>query len=144
MAAVLALLVLVAAMPAIAAGGGGGNSGSGPDILPPRLEARYQTLTSELRCPVCQNEPIATSQAQIAGALRDIVRKKLLAGESNHQIKQYMISRYGLFAIYKPPLERGTFLLWFGPLILLLVGIVVAVLAIRRRHRVLINSEAGH
>lgn len=115
---------------------------SGPDVLPPRLEARYQHLTSELRCPVCQNEPIATSQTAISKALRDIVRQKLLAGESNRQIKQYMISRYGLFAIYKPPLEGGTFLLWFGPLILFAIAAAIAVLAIRRRRRALIDPES--
>ena len=137
--ACLLLLALAVASAAVAAPAG--KAVSGPDVLPPRLEARYQALTSELRCPVCQNEPIATSQAQIAGALRDIVRKRLLAGESNQQIKQYMISRYGLFAVYKPPLEAGTWLLWFGPFILLAIGIVVAVMAIRRRRRSLLESE---
>ena len=138
---VMLLAFAVAATAAAAPAGSAGKAESGPGVLPPRLEARYQALTEELRCPVCQNEPIATSQAQIAGALRDIVRKKLLAGESDSQIKQYMISRYGLFAVYKPPLERGTFLLWFGPFILLIIGIGVAALAIRRRRRSLIDSE---
>lgn len=138
--AILAVALLAATVPALAAAA----PANGPDVLPPRLEARYQTLTSQLRCPVCQNEPIATSQAQIAGALRKIVRQKLLAGESNEQIKQYMISRYGLFAVYKPPLEGSTALLWFGPFILLLIGIIVAVLAIRRRRHTLLDSEARH
>jgi len=143
-ACLLLLALAVATSAAAASAGTAGNAESGPGVLPPRLEARYQALTSELRCPVCQNEPIATSQAQIAGALREIVRKKLLAGETDRQIKQYMISRYGLFAVYKPPLERGTFLLWFGPFILLIIGIAVAALAIRRRRRSLIDSEAGN
>ena len=138
--AILILVLTVAALPALAATA----PEAGPNLLPPRLEARYQALTSQLRCPVCQNEPIATSQTQIAGALRKIVRQKLLAGETNHQIKQYMISRYGLFAVYKPPLERGTMLLWFGPFILLLLGIIVAALAIRRRRHSLTNSETSH
>lgn len=142
-ACLLLMALAVAAAAAAAPAGNAGKTDSGPDLLPPRLEARYQALTSELRCPVCQNEPIATSQAQIAGALRDIVRQRLLAGESNQQIKQYMISRYGLFAIYKPPLEGGTYLLWFGPFILLAIGIAVAVMAVRRRRRTLIDSEAG-
>ncbi len=136
----LAAVLLTAAVPVLAATA----AGQGPDVLPPRLEARYQALTEDLRCPVCQNEPIATSQAQIAGALRKIVRQKLLAGESDKQIKQYMISRYGLFAVYKPPLERSTALLWFGPFILLLIGFIVAALAIRRRRHSLTNSETGH
>ena len=135
--AILTAVLLVASLPVLAAPA----PAQGPDVLPPRLQARYQALTEDLRCPVCQNEPIATSQAQIAGALRKIVRQKLLAGESNRQIKQYMISRYGLFAVYKPPLERSTVLLWFGPFILLLIGIIVAALAIRRRRHSLTNYE---
>jgi len=135
-----AVLVSVAAAPAWAAGAPTAASATGPKVLPARLESRYQALTEELRCPVCQNEPIATSQAQIAGALRDIVRQRLIAGQSNRQIKQYMISRYGLFAVYKPPLERGTFLLWFGPLILFLIALVVAGFAIRRRRQALADS----
>lgn len=134
------LLWLFAALPLIAATAP--PPATGPGVLPAPLEARYQSLTAQLRCPVCQNEPIATSQSQIAAALRDIVRKRLLAGETNSQIKQYMISRYGLFAVYKPPLERGTFLLWFGPLILFLIGVVVAAVAIRRRRHSLLDSEA--
>ena len=137
---ILAVVLTGASLPVLAATA----PEKGPDVLPPRLEARYQALTEVLRCPVCQNEPIATSQAQIAGALRKIVRQRLLAGESNQQIKQYMISRYGLFAVYKPPLERSTMLLWFGPFILLLIGIIVAALAIRRRRHTLTNSEVGH
>lgn len=121
----------------------GATAVSGPNVLPPKLEARYQFLTNELRCPVCQNEPIATSQTQIAAALRHIVREKLLAGESNRAIKQYMISRYGLFAIYKPPLQRSTFLLWFGPFLLLVLAAVVGGVAIKRRRRVLADSDLG-
>lgn len=137
---ILTLVLAAASLPVLAATA----PDTGPNVLPPPLEARYQALTSQLRCPVCQNEPIATSQTQIAGALRKIVRQKLLAGESNQQIKQYMISRYGLFAVYKPPLERGTMLLWFGPFILLLLGLIVAGLAIRRRRHSLTNSETSH
>jgi len=137
---ILTLVLAAASLPVLAAT----TNGDGPNLLPPRLEARYQALTSQLRCPVCQNEPIATSQTQIAGALRKIVRQKLLAGESNQQIKQYMISRYGLFAVYKPPLDGGTMLLWFGPFILLLLGLIVAGLAIRRRRHSLTNSETSH
>lgn len=113
----------------------------GPGALPPRLELRYQHLTSTLRCPVCQNEPIATSDAKIAGDLRRIVRRKLLAGESNAQIRHYMVSRYGLFAIYKPPVQGSTLLLWFGPALLLLIALIVSGLAIRKRRRTLSSPE---
>ncbi len=137
----LLLVMLFAAVVPAAAASVSGAAGV-PKELPPKLEARYQKLTSELRCPVCQNEPIATSQAQISSALRKIVRQKLLAGDSNQQIKQYMISRYGLFALYKPPVQRSTWLLWFGPLILFLVGMTVAGRAMYRRHRLLGQSDA--
>lgn len=141
--ACIAILLLAFGLPATAATSSP-PAATGPGVLPPRLEARYQALTSELRCPVCQNEPIATSQSQISAALREIVRKKLLAGESNRQIKDYMISRYGLFAVYQPPLQRGTVLLWFGPLLLLLIALVVVGFAIRRRRRSLMDSEGMH
>lgn len=112
----------------------------GPARLPPTLQARYQEITSGLRCPVCQNESIAVSQTRIAADLRRIVREKLVAGESNRQIRSYMISRYGLFAVYDPPLIASTWLLWFGPLILLLVAAAVALVTLRRRRRLLAAS----
>ncbi|MGH8226210.1 MAG: cytochrome c-type biogenesis protein [Gammaproteobacteria bacterium] len=110
---------------------------SGPDTLPPKLEIRYQHLANELRCPVCQNEPIAVSDAVISADLRRIVREKLLAGESDQQIRDYMISRYGLFAVYKPPVARNTLALWFGPAALLIIALMVAMFALRRRRRLL-------
>ena len=113
---------------------------SGPGTLPPKLEIRYQRLANELRCPVCQNETIAVSDAVISADLRRIVREKLLAGESDKQIRDYMISRYGLFAVYKPPVARNTLVLWFGPLALLLIAAIVAMLALRRRRRLLSPS----
>lgn len=110
---------------------------SGPNVLPPKLEARYQHLTQELRCPVCQNESVAVSNSRVSADIRAVVRRKLLAGESNQQIKQFMIARYGLFAVFKPPLERSTLLLWFGPLILLLIAALILGIAVYRRRRAL-------
>ncbi|MGH8273205.1 MAG: cytochrome c-type biogenesis protein [Gammaproteobacteria bacterium] len=110
---------------------------SGPNVLPPKLEQRYQEITSKLRCPVCQNESIAVSDSVVSKDLRNIVRKRLLAGESDQQIRDYMISRYGLFAVYNPPVARGTLLLWFGPVILFLIAAAVAVFSLRRRRRLL-------
>jgi cytochrome c-type biogenesis protein CcmH len=138
----LALLLAVIAGSAVKAWGAPAEAG--PGVLPPRLEIRYQQLTAELRCPVCQNEPIATSQAQSATALREIVRQRLLAGQSDNQIKQYMISRYGLFAVYDPPFMRSTFLLWLGPFILFLLAIIVVGFAIRKHRRSLLESDREH
>jgi cytochrome c-type biogenesis protein CcmH len=139
----LALLLTAASAASAAAPAPAGRTEAGPGVLPPPLEARYQQLTSELRCPVCQNEPISTSQSQIAAALREIVRQRLLAGESDEKIERYMTSRYGLFALYKPPVERSTFLLWFGPLILLLIAGVVVGRALFKRRKLLRHSDTG-
>src|SRR5699024_10641916 len=94
---------------------------------------------------------IGVSQSRIAADLRQTVRQQLLAGKSNEQIRQYMISRYGLFAVYDPPMSSATWLLWFGPLILLLIAGTVGFVALRKRKRLLagrdrdadLNGEAG-
>ncbi len=131
----VALLLILAALgaPAFAAA----PSWSGPSVLPPKLEARYQRLTQELRCPVCQNESVAVSNSRVSADIRAVIRRKLLAGESNQQIKQFMIARYGLFAVFKPPLQRSTLLLWFGPLILLLIAVLILGVTVHRRRRAL-------
>jgi cytochrome c-type biogenesis protein CcmH len=113
----------------------------GPDVLPPRLEARYQAITSELRCPVCQNETIAVSDSIVSADLRRVVRQKLIAGVSDAEIRQYMIARYGLFAVYKPPVVHGTWALWFGPAALLLIAAGVAGVTIQRRRRLLVGRD---
>ncbi|MGH8426636.1 MAG: cytochrome c-type biogenesis protein [Gammaproteobacteria bacterium] len=113
----------------------------GPGVLPPRLEARYQAITSELRCPVCQNETIAVSDSIVSADLRRVVRQKLLAGASDAEIRHYMIARYGLFAVYDPPLAGSTWVLWFGPAALLLIAAGVAGVTIRRRRRLLVGRN---
>jgi cytochrome c-type biogenesis protein CcmH len=129
-AAIFVLIALLFSMMAFAVPA---TAPSGPNTLPPKLEMRYQKLTAGLRCPVCQNETIAVSDSVVAKDLRRIVREKLLAGESDRQIRQYMISRYGLFAVYDPPIALSTWALWFGPVVLLLIAALVAVFAVRRR-----------
>lgn len=116
---------------------------SGPNVLPPKLEARYQHLTSILRCPVCQNEPIGVSNSQISADMRAIVRQKLLAGKTNHEIEHFMISRYGLFAIYRPPVSTSTLALWFGPAALLLLAGGIVGVAVYRRIRILRTRSSG-
>ncbi|MDE2184085.1 MAG: cytochrome c-type biogenesis protein CcmH [Alphaproteobacteria bacterium] len=85
----------------------------------PRLEARARTISKELRCLVCQNESIDESDAPLAHDLRVIVRKRLLAGDSDAQVKQYIVARYGTFVLMKPPFEAETLLLWLGPALVL-------------------------
>ncbi|MDC0688303.1 cytochrome c-type biogenesis protein CcmH [Mitsuaria sp. RG] len=94
---------------------------------------RYQQLTKELRCPKCQNQDIADSNAPIAADLRREIFRMLGEGKDNQQIVDFMVDRYGDFVRYKPALSGRTWLLWFGPGILLGAGFVVLALIVRRR-----------
>ena len=96
--------------------------------------ARYAELTKELRCPKCQNQDIADSNAPIAADLRKEIFRMLGEGQSNQQIIDFMVDRYGDFVRYKPALSSKTWLLWFGPAGLLIGGLVViGVIVVRRR-----------
>ncbi|MGV8862199.1 MAG: cytochrome c-type biogenesis protein [Pseudomonas sp.] len=96
--------------------------------------ARYSELTKELRCPKCQNQDIADSNAPIAADLRKEIYRMLGEGQSNQQIIDFMVDRYGDFVRYKPALNSSTWLLWFGPGILLMGGVLVmGVIVMRRR-----------
>jgi len=98
-------------------------------------EIRFQHLTKELRCLVCQNQDLADSEADLAKDLRRQVFELMQAGESDAQIKQYLASRYNDFVLYDPPLKPGTWLLWFMPGVLVVVGAGVLVSILRRRSR---------
>jgi len=102
---------------------------------------RFYQLTRELRCPKCQNQDIADSNAPIAADLRREIRRLLKEGQTNEQITAHMVSRYGEFVRYKPALNAKTWLLWFGPALLLLLGLLVlAVLIIRRKRTTALSS----
>ncbi|MEI7795036.1 MAG: cytochrome c-type biogenesis protein [Methylococcaceae bacterium] len=88
----------------------------------PELELRYQTLTEELRCLVCQNQNIADSHAELAQDLRRKVYEMLNRGETNPQIIDYMTERYGDFVLYRPPFNARTLILWLAPILTLLIG----------------------
>ena len=98
-------------------------------------ELRFQALTKQLRCLVCQNESLADSNAPLAADLRRDVFEQMRAGKSDAEIKQWLTARYSDFVLYDPPLRGGTFLLWFGPLLVLGAGAVVVALNVRRRAR---------
>lgn len=106
-----------------------------PAVDDPVLEARMVSITSELRCLVCQNQTIADSHAELAVDLRRQVREMLQRGDSNQQIIDYMTARYGDFVLYRPPLKGSTALLWYGPGLLLIGGVVTLFLVLRRRSR---------
>jgi cytochrome c-type biogenesis protein CcmH len=98
-------------------------------------ELRFQQLTHQLRCPMCQNETLADSNAPIARDLRNQIFQMMQQGKSDEEIKQYLVARYSRFVLYDPPLTPGTWLLWFGPLLILLGGAGVVLVAIRKRNR---------
>lgn len=100
-----------------------------------QLQARYEALTHQLRCLVCQNETIADSSATLAGDLRRELREQLAAGKTDTEILKFMTDRYGAFVLYKPPFEQRTWLLWLGPALFLLIGAGVAARIIMRRAR---------
>ena len=97
------------------------------------LEARLKGLESQLRCLVCQNQTLAESEAPLAADLRHEVRELAQAGKSDDDIRSYLVARYGDFVLYKPPVKPVTYLLWFGPFLLLAGGLVVWVVVLRRR-----------
>ncbi len=97
--------------------------------------ARFRELTQELRCPKCQNQDLADSNAPIATDLRREIYRMLGEGKDNQQIIDFMVDRYGDFVRYKPPLTSKTAVLWFGPLALLLGGVVVIGVIVGRRRR---------
>ena len=84
-----------------------------------KQEERYKQLVEELRCLVCQNQSLADSNADLAQDFRDEIYKKILEGQSNSEIINYLVTRYGDFVLYKPPVKTKTLFLWFGPFVLL-------------------------
>ena len=112
----LVLVILLLAGPALAA--------TAPDemLKDPVLEARARTIGQELRCLVCQNQSIDDSDADLAHDLRRLVRERLVAGDSDQAVLDYVHARYGDFVLLRPPVEPVTWLLWFGPAALLLLG----------------------
>jgi cytochrome c-type biogenesis protein CcmH len=102
-------------------------------LADPKLEARAEALSAELRCMVCQNESIDESEAPLAHDIRVLVRQKIVAGDSDAQIRAFLVARYGDFILLKPPFKPETFLLWTAPLLLLLAGGAAIGFSIRQR-----------
>jgi len=100
-------------------------------LTDPVLEARARTLGKSLRCLVCQNQSIDDSNADLAHDLRILVRERLTAGDSDAQVLAYLQARYGDYVLLKPPVDPATWVLWFGPVVVLAIG--VGVLVVRRR-----------
>ena len=106
------------------------------------LDTRLKSLENELRCLVCQNQTLADSNAPLAEDLRKEVRDLATGGKSDDEIRAYLVARYGDFVLYRPPVKSTTYLLWFGPFMLLAGGIATWWVLVRRRARVRANSGA--
>jgi cytochrome c-type biogenesis protein CcmH len=127
---VLALFLAVAAANALA--------GLEPlDFDDPAQQARYQALLRELRCTVCQNESLAESRAELARDMRLRIHQMMREGASDAEIKDFLVSRYGDFVLYRPPFQRNTWILWLGPGVILIAGGVALAILVRRRARAL-------
>lgn len=125
--ALIAAAILLGAMPAALAV-------EPSEMLPnPALEARAEAIGKQLRCLVCQNESIEDSGADLAHDLRVLIRERLTAGDSDAQVVKYVTDRYGAFVLLKPPVEPATYLLWFSPFAILILGAAGAWLYVRRR-----------
>lgn len=123
---ILALVLALLAAPAFAVE-------PGEMLKDPALEARARELSKEVRCLVCQNQSIDDSNAGLAKDLRVILRERLLAGDSDGEIKTFLVDRYGDFVLLKPPVKAETLLLWYGPFGVGILGAIgVAVFLLRR------------
>lgn len=131
---IMALLVVVLTVPAFAVE-------PGEMLKDPALEARARELSKEIRCLVCQNQSIDDSNAGLAKDLRVILRERLVAGDSDSDIKTFLVERYGDFVLLKPPVKAETLFLWYGPFAIGVLGAIgVAVFLLRRRDGSAVNE----
>lgn len=128
------LLWLTLATAALIAGTAHGQAAR-PAAADPVLEAQMMDIAAELRCLVCQNQTIADSHAELATDLRQQIREQLQAGRSPDDVRRFMTDRYGDFVLYRPPVNERTALLWFGPAVLMLGGLIALIVVLRRRSR---------
>ena len=101
----------------------------------PAVEQRLIVISEEMRCLVCQNESLAGSRSDLAQDLRRELRELIKQGKTDAEIREFMVSRYGDFVLYRPPVKPTTWLLWLGPFLLMIVGVAVLIAYLRRRGR---------
>lgn len=114
-----------------------------PMATEPQVEARLLAISEELRCLVCQNETLAASRAELADDLRNEIRRLIREGRSDAEIMDYLVARYGDFVRYRPPVKPTTWLLWFGPFVLLVFAALALVRYLRRRTALLGTAAAA-
>ena len=110
-----------------------------PATADPVLEERVTKLAKELRCLVCQNETLADSQADLAEDLRGQIREQMKAGKTDKEVVAYLTQRYGKFILYNPPIDPTTYLLWFGPFLLLLAGLFFLFRYVKQRRELIVE-----
>lgn len=110
-----------------------------PSAPDPVVEERLMKLAKELRCLVCQNETLADSRADLAVDLRGQIREQMKAGKSDKEIVAYLTERYGKFILYNPPIDPTTYLLWFGPFVLLLAGLFFLFRYVKQRRLLIVE-----
>lgn len=122
----LILILSLLAMPALAVE---------PDEVldDPILEERARAISSEVRCVVCQNEPIDSSNAGVARDLRMIIRERLVAGDTDQEVFDFLVLRYGDYVLFNPPWKPSTYALWLGPFVILILGALAVIVALTRR-----------
>jgi cytochrome c-type biogenesis protein CcmH len=108
----------------------------------PQQHAMYLSITQEVRCLVCQNQPIADSTAPLAADLRREIRRMIEAGQSEAEIKEFLVERYGNFILYKPLFRSWNLVLWLGPVVFLLIGSIALARIVRRRTQLPIDEDA--
>ena len=102
-------------------------------ISNPIYENRARDLSKGIRCLVCQNQSIDDSDSDLAKDLRRIIRKKIIQGDTDDEIEQYLVDKYGNFILMKPPLYQDTYILWISPLLLMIVGITIMYFTLKRK-----------
>jgi cytochrome c-type biogenesis protein CcmH len=132
----ICLILLLAANFAFAQGTAPANA-----VADPALEARVKTLSSELRCLVCQNQTVADSDAPVARDMREQVRAQLAAGKSEAEVKRYMTERFGDFVLYKPAFNANTVVLWVAPFAALLCAVLMLLRRLRANARTASSAE---
>ncbi|HDT5892143.1 TPA: cytochrome c-type biogenesis protein CcmH [Aeromonas hydrophila subsp. hydrophila] len=128
--------MFIASLLLLAGLGGAGQALAAIDVYTFDSDAQEQTfreLTKELRCPKCQNQDIADSNAGLAKDLRDKTYQMVREGKDKQEVVDYMVARYGNFILYNPPLMASTLILWLGPLLVIVIGVVMVVVRSRRR-----------
>ena len=127
--------MFIASLLLLAGLGGAGQALAAIDVYTFDSDAQEQTfreLTKELRCPKCQNQDIADSNAGLAKDLRDKTYQMVREGKDKREVVDYMVARYGNFILYNPPLMASTLILWLGPLLVIVIGVVMVVVRSRR------------